>query len=108
VIKSFLQSLAVLVALATMGLLTGCAGLTPVAPPARIVLVAPDDAALVSCDAVPPPDKEAFVQATDKVRVEMLRKTLGLNYGAIEKCNVRWAELRAWKVQQKAIHDKPK
>lgn len=108
VVPAALEHFFLVVVLVLVGLLSGCASMVPVAPPARVVLVAPDDAALIDCDAVAPPDKQAFVQASDKERVELLRKTLGLNYRAIETCNSRWSELRAWKVQQKAVYDKPK
>ena len=70
------------------------------------VAVMPDDDMLVDCDHTPPPrldDYLALPTWTDKEG--MLVDNISVHIDSMGKCNIRWDQLRKWKVKAKAAVD---
>lgn len=60
-------------------------------------LAVPEDSWLTNVQLAPPPEREAFITASEATRVEMLQETLSKQYRYIAEKNEDLAAARAWK-----------
>lgn len=86
--------------------LVGC-GTTPPPPEVQVryqqVAVMPDDDMLVDCDHTPPPKVDDYLAlSTWPDKEGMLTDNIGVHIDSMGKCNIRWDQLRKWKVTAKA------
>jgi hypothetical protein len=96
-----------LLSLASLSL-TGCGTTAPPEVQVRYqqVAVMPDDDLLVDCDHTRPPNIDDYLALptwTDKEG--MLTDNISVHIDAMGKCNIRWDQLRKWKVKAKAAVD---
>ena len=77
--------------------LTAC--VTP--PPVVIyknIVIAPDDALITKCPIAQPPNKDAYIASSMKVREEMLVSYIGVSMNNSFVCNEKFTALQKWKV----------
>ena len=84
--------------------LSGCG--TQVVYVPQLVAVTPPDALLLDCLIEPPPQLETYLKMTDDEVEASLTRTLNVNYGYQDTCNIGKSELREWKKEQLIIIEK--
>lgn len=94
-----------------LGLLAGCP-LMPVKPEPTIqyrnVLITPADYLLDDCEVQTPPEMDLYLASenwTDKEALLVI--TINEAMAKAAKCNIRWRNLRQWKVQQIQLLQSP-
>ena len=73
----------------------------------KTTVIAPPDNLIIDCLVEPPPNKEAYMAATDKEREKMLAAVIQTQFKNTFVCNNRLKELRAWKVKQLDMYNTP-
>lgn len=103
-----MKKILMLVVLAAISLLMGCSTMEQQPQPTqfRNVFVKPSAALTKDCPVSAPPDKAAFMAASEKERIKMLGAADLMLQGDLKNCNDQWQTLRDWYVQQEAIHTK--
>lgn len=103
-----MKKFSLLMALCALTLLTGCGNLLPPKPivQTRNVFITPSAALTQDCPISAPPTKEAFLQASEAERQQLLTKYSVALLGDLKGCNTQWATLRQWEAEQQQIYTK--
>lgn len=98
--------LRLLFALLVCVVMTGCIT-TKTIVEKEYVLVTPEDHLLAPCESVAPPEKEQYLQLSEKDKELALTYRSAGQDGQIAECNSRFKGLRQWKSDMLKIYKPP-
>ena len=101
-----MKKIFLLLTLLVLTMLAGCDTMLKQPPQWRNVFVKPTAAMTKDCPITAPPDKKAFMAASENERLKILGTSDIQHLGDLQNCNEQWKALRQWYAEQEVIYTK--